>query len=416
MGSRNYFITKMRAAELTGQVAVASELQDWSRLTLEELYQRAVDEKRVKQDIAPYLVSTSGRFFGSIVVWILSPEAVEFESVTGFATIRAAYRNASESLGFLTINGRVGGSGGLVALDGQHRLSAFREVVQGNVEGKYRSEVSDDEVAVVLVQDNDIKTARDLFTVLNRSARRVSKNDVLIMSEVDGAAIVARRITSSELLAPRGLTDKPLVKWLSNTIVKKDLELTTLNAVYELVKIVASASGVDVSAGEEAGNPPPEGVLRTVQEETSRWVAQLFSSSAEFASFRHDPLSIPAARNSDRRYSLMLKPVGFQAFFGAVRTALSSQSGGIKDLKTAIERLLQLDWSLDSSFWQGVLVTPKGTVTNKQAELSLGADLAAWMITGGDCTPSFQQFLTERYRRQLNRGDVTLPTPRWGLK
>jgi DNA sulfur modification protein DndB len=416
MGSRDYFITKMRAAELTGQVAVASELQDWKQLTLEELYQRAVDERRVKQDIAPYLVSTNGRFFGSIIVWILSPEAVVFESVTGFASIRAAYRNAAESLGFLTVDGHVGGKGGLVALDGQHRLSAFREVVQGKVDGKYRSDVGDDEVAVVLVQDKDIKTARDLFTVLNRSARRVSKNDVLIMSEVDGAAIVARRITSSDLLAPRGLTDKPLVKWISNTISRNDLELTTLNAIYEIVKLVAGASGVDVSAGEEAGNPPPEEILQAIQKETFLWLTQLFSCSAEFSSFRDDPLRIPSARGSDRQYSLMLKPIGFQAFFGAVRTALSTQSGGLEDLKEVVTRLLQLDWSLESSFWQGILVTPRGTVTNKQADLSLGSDLAAWMVTGNNCTPSFQQSLTERYRRQLNRGDVALPTPRWGAK
>ena len=57
MGSRTYFIGKMRASELSGQVGVASELQDWASRELEDLYQRDLNNIRVQQIIAPYLAT-----------------------------------------------------------------------------------------------------------------------------------------------------------------------------------------------------------------------------------------------------------------------------------------------------------------------------------------------------------------------
>ena len=237
MGSREYFVAKMRASELSGQVSIASELDDWEHLTLDDLYQRDLNRKRVEQEIAPYLANTADRFFGSIIILIRDPKAITFEGIIEFSdNMLAAYRNISSDIGFLTIGST---QGGLVALDGQHRLAALRHVVQGNTSGPYRDDVSNDEVAVIFISDTEIYKARELFTMLNRSARKVSKNDVLIMSESDGAAIVARRLTSHSLLNPRNLETKPLVKWESNTIGQKDTQITTLNALYELAKIAA---------------------------------------------------------------------------------------------------------------------------------------------------------------------------------
>jgi DNA sulfur modification protein DndB len=123
MGSRTYYIAKMRASELAMQVSVASELAEWRELSLNELYQRKLNEKRVQQEIAPYLAKTEDRFFGSIIVWVTGDDVVEFEPVAEQINVRAPYREAAESIGFLILGPSSSGESGLVALDGQHRLA-----------------------------------------------------------------------------------------------------------------------------------------------------------------------------------------------------------------------------------------------------------------------------------------------------
>jgi DNA sulfur modification protein DndB len=411
MGSRDYYITKMSAFEISGQVSIASELSDWTELTLNELYQRNLNEKRVEQDIAPYLANTKDRFFGSIIVWMLDEEVAEFEPVSDHVSVKAAYRSAAESMGFLTIDHTRGrGEGGLVAIDGQHRLAALRRVVQRQTEGEFASEVTSDEVAVIFVRDKTVNSARDLFTVLNRSARRVSKNDVLIMSEVDGAAIIARELTSLPLLAPHGLDDNPLVKWDKNTISAKDQQLTTLNALYEISQLVADHMGVDLLAGEEAGNPPSDEILAKVKKEAILWLSSLFNNSTFFENLRQNPIDIPDARR-ESEYSMLLKPAGLIAFFGAVVVALDQNCGKMKNIDEVMRQLLRVDWSMSSGFWRGIMVNAKGNITNKKSDIALASDLAAWMAAGTSSAAPFQQDLIERYRRQLGRVDTSLPTP-----
>lgn len=410
MGSREYYITKMTAFELSGQVGIASELTDFGALTLEELYQRDLNKKRVVEEIAPYLANAKDRFFGSIIVWILGDDVVTFEPVGEFVSVSAAYSRAAKSLGFLIIDNSEQRSG-LVALDGQHRLAALREVVQGNTDGEFRAAVCSDEVAVIFVRDTDIRSARDLFTVLNRSARKVSKNDVLIMGEVDGAAIVARRLTSSTLLAPYGLGDRPLVKWESNTINQKDAQLTTLNAVYEVVKKVAGHLQIDLLSGEESGTPPPQGEMERAHDATMGWLTALFDESDEFSAMRSDPDAIGEARKKESPYSLLLRPVGFQAFFGAVAVLLDPAACGVANHTEAIRQLLQVDWSLASRTWNGIMVNARGNVTNRTSDVALAADLAAWLAAGEAMNPGYRDGLRDRMRRQLNVDALELPTP-----
>lgn len=408
MGVREYFITKMTAFELSGQVSVASELSDWSQLTLEELYQRDLNERRVLDDIAPYLANSPGRFFGSIIVWILDEAVATFEPVSNFVEVRAAYARAAKSLGFLVLDAG-DRKGGLVALDGQHRLAALRAVVQGKVEGPYRGEVSNDEIAVIFVKDSNVRDARDLFTVLNRSARKVSKNDVLIMGEVDGSAIVARRLAGSSLLAPHGLDDSPLVKWESNTMGARDKRFTTLNALYDVCNSAASVLGIDPQSGEETGTPPSGEDLDAIERVALKWLGMLFAAIGDLEAMRHDPDMYVEARKASEPYSLLLRPVGLGVFFSAVATVLRQGALDSDRAGSVIGHLASLGWSLEDPSWAGILVNKKGNVTNKRADVALGADLAAWLCAAAPLDSSFVSSLLLRYRRHF--GDPTLDLP-----
>jgi DNA sulfur modification protein DndB len=413
MGSRTYFICKMRASELSGSIGVASELQDWNSRELEDIYQRDLNNKRVEQIIAPYLASNPDRFFGSIIVWARDASAIEFESfeqLVGNSPL--AYRDALKSLGVIVI-GSNGDStqSGLVALDGQHRLAALRHVVQGKANGEFASAVANDEVTVIFISDPDGVKARALFTILNKTARRVSKNDVLIMSETNGAAMAGRKVTASTLMAPRGLDSLPLVKWDSNTISKKDSQLTTLNALTEIVALVSQHQGIDVSTDDAVETPPSEVELKKAIDATIDWLQIFFSSFASIEAMRHDPNLIVSGREKDQPYSLLLKPVGLIALFSAAKMALDPQIGGLTDLNEVFRRLAKVDWSLSAGIWKNIIVNTKGNIANRQADLDLAAELVVWLICGRSCSQHFQIQLEEKFKRQLNRSDATLPTP-----
>ena len=413
MGSRTYFISKMRASELSGSIGVASELQDWSYRELEDIYQRDLNNKRVEQIIAPYLASNPDRFFGSIIVWARDAKAIEFESALDHTdNIKLAYKDALKSIGTITIGGDGNSTqNGLVALDGQHRLAALRHVVQGKASGEFASAVSNDEVTVIFISDPDSVKARALFTILNKTARRVSKNDVLIMSETNGAAMAARKITASTLMAPRGLDSFPLVKWDSNTISKKDSQLTTLNALTEIVAIVSQHEGIDVSTDDTVETPPSEAELKKAIDATIEWLSVFFNAFSAIEAMRHEPNLIVSGREKDQPNSLLLKPVGLIALFSAAEMALDRQIGGLTDINEAFRRLARVDWSLSAGLWKNIMVNTKGNISNRQADLDLAAELVVWLICGRSCSQQFQIQLEEKFKRQLNRSDATLPTP-----
>ena len=61
--------------------------------------------------------------------------------------------------------------------------------------------------------------------------------------------------------------------------------------------------------------------------------------------------------------------------------------------------------------WYLTQILQLGQLVQLAHEIQLASDLAACMITGKSSSTTFQQSLTERYRRQLGRADAALPTP-----
>ena len=187
--------------------------------------------------------------------------------------------------------------------------------------------------------------------------------------------------------------------------------MTTLNALYEIIQLVAGRHQIDLQAEEDAGVPPSRADLDTVEREVLSWLSILFEVSADFADCRFDPLKVVAMRK-EGNYSLMMKPFGLIAFFRAIVVALDPSGGGMTDAREVIRRLLTLDWDLKSHFWKGILVDAKGNILKQKDDIVLSGDLAAWMISGKESAVPFQESLTERFRAQLGRRDAALPAPR----
>lgn len=415
MGSRVYYIGKMTAGQLSGQVGIASELEDWQTRTLEDVYQRKLSERRVLQTIAPYLANNADRFFGSIIVWARNPEMLIFEGlgeISEHLNLPASYHQPLSDIGLITFGDDDSSArSGLVALDGQHRLAALRANVYGQTEGPFTSHVTDDEVTVLFVCDSDRIRSRALFTILNRTARRVTRNDVLIMSETDGAAIAARRVAAETLLAPRGLDDQPLVKWEGNTIAKKDTQLTTLNAVADVAATIGMIQDIALSDDDDAQVAPNPDDVDSVAETLRDWLNEFFRVLPELEAMRHDTSLILDGRKPEAPFSMLLRPIGFITFFRAVAGALRQGNHHTPDAHSAIGRLARLDWSMSAMVWRLILVDSKGHMSRRDADINLAADLALWLTLGSTSNEQFQADLLERYRRQIGRQDAVLPTP-----
>jgi hypothetical protein len=139
MGSTTYYETKLLARELTATVRPAREVDRWASASIEERMQRDLNKRRILDEIVPYLAHHPDRLFGSVIV-LVPQGSLEFEPLTEVVgKVPGAYRSAVESMGFLTAE-----HGETVALDGQHRLVALREVItSGDYKGPFQSAVGD---------------------------------------------------------------------------------------------------------------------------------------------------------------------------------------------------------------------------------------------------------------------------------
>ena len=63
-GSTNYYVTSMRAQEISGIVRAANETDVWSNEGIDERLQREPNWNRIQKQITPYLVNNKDRFFG----------------------------------------------------------------------------------------------------------------------------------------------------------------------------------------------------------------------------------------------------------------------------------------------------------------------------------------------------------------
>lgn len=394
MGSVKYYETTMRARELANSVRPAKESDGWASASIEERIQRDLNLNRIKQTIVPYLAQHPDRFFGSFIV-LTDPGAIEFEPLADIVgDLPAAYRKATDSVGFMTIDG-----GELIALDGQHRLMAFREVItSGQTLGPYGSEVGDDEVCVLFIEFENAQKTRRLFNKVNRHAKPTGRSDNIITSEDDGYAIVTRRLLDRDLGSPLAAREidgqeHELVNWMSTTLPQRSLRLTTISAVYETVKDILSHNGF--TGFSEKDNPvaPPDEALQLGYEVVVKWWSRILAMPA-FSDCLRDLSKVPEIRYSqDDPRTLLLRPVGQQALVKGVVGAIE-RSKGEMSLDDAVSLCERINWAASpTSMWLNVLVKPDGGMIARKEAFELAGELIAYLIASSYTSDQQQQDL-----------------------
>lgn len=129
MGNTVYYLTKMKANTVITNIGLASEMDQWTDMTVDERMQREINGTRVAAELVPYIIKDPDWFFGALIIVVYSGwEEISFQDIQAVAKIdMAAYNDALKGAGFLTLPD----DKRLIALDGQHRLAALSMAIKG---------------------------------------------------------------------------------------------------------------------------------------------------------------------------------------------------------------------------------------------------------------------------------------------
>lgn len=225
-GNWVYYIALMALDDVVQRVGYAAPLNENKNLA--EQIQRQLDEEGRAKDIADYLLRNQDRFFNALVVGVVGgqPEWHPFTLSSRIANheLGEVTERDQDLVGYLQFSGEET----LFALDGQHRLAGIRRALEQNPAlGKEKLALIF--VAHVATEKGLIRT-RSLFISLNKKVVPVNRKDIIILDEVDLAAIITRRIVDQDERFNRGVID---VERFGNAIPNRSSFWTTIGNFYD---------------------------------------------------------------------------------------------------------------------------------------------------------------------------------------
>jgi DGQHR domain-containing protein len=262
-----YFLLTMDANEAVQYLHVARELIfDPAEIVLDELFQRDIDDHRVKAEIAPYLMRQGELKFFSALVVVLLPHinnqlrthyvrsmSSDDGQIDGIAICHAKERRGDGKTNptiYGTISWEVGHIKAIV-VDGQHRYSALKSLADDAPESLVGVSIP----VVLLVLDssmgfktenpNLLSNVRKIFIDLNRQAKTVSETRNVLLDDRDPAAVLTRALMERKIrpadqtLEQRlsnGTLPLALVDWYSDSVkFDKGIHLTSLLGLYKTI-------------------------------------------------------------------------------------------------------------------------------------------------------------------------------------
>lgn len=405
-GSTEFYIVTMFAKELTERLTVPKDVEGWTDLTLEERYQREINYRRVRDQIAPYLVHDESRFFGAFIVTMLNSEQVEFEPMSRIYKDRvpSLYRSAADAFGFLTVQGNEV----LIPLDGQHRLAALKFAITGKDEKQQpipdldsKADVAHDVCTVILVKDHDVDS-RTIFNKVNRYAKATSKAENLITADDDIVAVVVR----DTVVGADNIIPESLVNVKSNTLTSRSTEFTTLATLYESTKYVLEDTHGKINT-QRLPDKVTQGIMRT---EAREFWETVCSSVKLFSEALHDPSEQGDVRRQQLRDDYLLgKPVAQWALIQAlVQLCDEDTETGIRvSLSEACDRANRLSWRTDDTRWQQVLMNGERMLFGKSAVNFASRVIAYWL--GQELSNEALNGLREAFVNQGGIGQLAEP-------
>ena len=375
IGTTEYYLTSMSARELVSSVKPADELEEWESMTIEEKMQREPNWNRIKKEIAPYFANSPDRFLGTIIVSTRNA-VLSFRSQEEMTSVKQGYESVlgsgikklQEKIGLLSIDGGV-----LIALDGQHRLLALRNVIQDKdgSDGEFKWEVPNDDISVMFISHTDHQKTRNTFTVLNRYAKSTSANQNYTIDDMDGIAIVNRKVIRPSL-NNNPLLKEEQVNLEGSALPDRSAKFTTLSALYNMTASIIDGF-TDFDWNKQVR--PEEIELQEAEQTVLNFLGKILTNVDGFnlAINGEGPQTM---RKPSEKYSVLMKPIAQMAVVDAI---VRLKKLGI-EFEKILEDINKLKWSMSDKFWKSVLIKSDGKIDAGKTARDRVASLIVYML------------------------------------
>ena len=400
MGDWVYYCCLMDLGELSSRVRYAEDIHN--NKALSDMIQRQLKGKR-SAEIAEYLKNQPERFFNSLVIATYGgrPNWHELSSVRGQTKeeeLSELKESTIASVGFLTLQGNEL----LFALDGQHRLAGIKKAVSEGLESDPY-----DEVSVIFVEhkktSSGLERTRRLFTTLNKTARPVSKGDIIALDEDDVMAICVRRLIEHTEL----FSDKRIAAVASNNMpTANSTSLTTIGNLYDVLTILFT----DARSSLQARKPdlqrvrPSDEILDdyfAYAQELFLHLRNNFHELEEFFS-KQDTSAVVKKYRGSHGGKALFRPLGLELFARIIARLTRDMSLG-----DAVKMAALLPRDLDQAPLQWLLWdSNRNTIVNGH-KVTL-REVMLYMI-GKNAKNYSENTLLERYRRETGQEAAELP-------
>ena len=415
MGDWTYYIVRMKMNEIASEVKFAYDIHDDPTLSL--ALQRRLDDRRVKNQIVRFLERRPDRFFSSIVVAAVdgAPMWYDVEMDTGVVPpMIAQAKSMQEAFGILSF----GDEPKYYALDGQHRVSAIKRILDPTSRFAKPRGFDDDQMSVLVVirEEHDCDDAewlrryRRLFSSLNRYARKTDRDTDIIMDEDDVFAVLTRQlITDHEFFRSLGRQrDSLKIQTKGKNLRAGASHFTSLQTLYAVNEILLctrereNRDGWVVQKGRPRRNGQPDLTMRPDEEDIDALYVELAQYwDAIFGAFpemHEDPVMRrqhePGPENQDLLY---FWPIGQELLADMVRAVLDDRfpEGGrasVAEMSAALARLAAIPWDLFDLPWRHLLLvntTKKIGTTHgrwrvrsedRKEVVAVGSRLVRWLV------------------------------------
>ena len=367
------------------------------------MIQRRLESGREVQ-IAEYLRLQSQRFFNSLVIATYDGQPNWY----GLSNVRNKgdsdeLQDLSEetvgSVGFLTLKG----DEKLFALDGQHRLAGIKRAISDGLE-----QDPYDEVSVIFVAhkgtDEGLARTRRLFTTLNKTARPVSKADIIALDEDDVMAICVRRLIEvSEFFGG----NRVAFVASNNMPASNRTSLTTIGNLYDVLAILFTAAKSELKSGKPDLQRvrPNDKVLDAYLQYSEEYFSQLRKNFEELDEF----FAATSTTDAVTKYrgphggKVLFRPLGLEIF----TTLIARLTKGMS-LTHAVELAANLPRDLTEAPFRG-LMWDSSNKTILNSHIVTLREILAYMI-GINLKRYPETILLDRYRRDLNDDLAELPS------
>jgi DNA sulfur modification protein DndB len=256
------------------------------------------------------------------------------------------------------------------ALDGQHRLAAFKTELTREPQRYQLDQIS----MIVICHTKDevgLTRARRLFTTVNRYAKKTSPATHTAMSEDDGVAIVTRRLIRTHPLFKQrikvmavGKNGKPKLA-SGNAMSAADRNYLMAIETFRKCNQHLLPQALREEFSREQQIPSFES-LETAHTQLAKLWDKMIEAIAPWTALLNKEATVEALRTSEGGH-ILVRPIGITAFVGAFATAPETIT--VQHIRNVASQF----HNLDGIPWRGVIwnsATKKMTVTVEAEKLA----------------------------------------------